>query len=262
LYVDSEGKDKDGNYHEIILPMQSVKKGCAMFPIDENWLIGSRECVGTQETQHFSYDLISGEYPVVERRVEGKLYFNNDKDISAPAKGHIFYAYKDAKGYTHTPNVVLVYIGDTPAKELMAKKANANVLFFSGNIFSLFEDGTVANKGFKLRKSRFVSDFVKNTSLKMGSYNGGKFELKGQSGHGGDALFYQDQDGVQYLVGFNAGTIEQTTSGLHYMFADYEGMESKNFFDLHKADYEFVKKTIQAKDSAAWKRIEKNLQLL
>ena len=256
VFVNEDWKDKNGNFHEVIRTYKTQPKGCSMFLIDENWLIGSRECIGA-ETEgavgYPNYILANTPYEINDHIVEGDLYFANDSENKITSEGHIF------KG----PNVVLVYIEGTDAKKMMSGKPKANVVFFKENIFSMLADGSVANK-FQIRTSRFGTGAIRNRGLKPGSYDNGVFSLDDNminlSGTGGDPLFYTDEMGAQYLVGFNAGRITPTVADTaHYWLSYYKGEVINRFYDFHKEDYDFVKKTISSKSAADWARIKNHL---
>ncbi len=256
IVINQAHQDKNGNYHEVILNYNTKFKGCSMFLIDENWLIGSIECIGDEDegaVGYPNYILANTPYTIVNQRPVGNIYFDGKKS-NISVKNHVF------KG----PNVVLVYIGDTPAKDLMADKPKANVYFFRDNIFSLLADGTRRHGSFKVRTSRFGTGAVRSRSLETGSYKDGLFKLDESamemSATGGDPLFYQDQYGAQYLVGFNAGKIHPTVPDTgDYLIADYKGEVVNSFFDLQESDYNFVKKTLTKKGD--WERVKTHMLL-
>ena len=258
ILVNQSSKDREGNYHEVIRNYNIKRKGCSMFLIDENWLIGSIECIGSETEGAVGYPnsiLANTPYRITNKVVEGDLYFDHSTKNKAKAEGRFF------KG----PNFVLVYIGDTIAKELMAGKPKANIMFFKNNIFSLLADGKVANN-FKIRTSRFASGAVRSRALKAGSYNDGVFKLDDNivnlSATGGDPLFFADNFGAQYLVGFNAGRILSTVPDTGaYLIADYQGEAVNLFYDFHQEDYDFVKETILSKSADDWTRIKPHLIL-
>ena len=253
VIINQNGQDKQGNSYSVVPNYNYKKKGCSMFLIDENWLMGSVECIGSEkEGAVGDFRLANTPYEIVEKTVTGDLHFGRNQ--KAPAKGRIFQG----------ANVVLVYIGGTQTQKLMAGKPKANVLFFKNNIFSLLSDGTTDNT-FKIRTSRFGTGAIRNRSLKMGSYQNGHFKLNDQLGNlsatGGDPLFYTDKSsGAQYLVGFNAGKITATTedTGAN-LLADYQGEVVNRFYDFHLKDYNFVKKTISSKSASDWNRIKSHL---
>ena len=258
IIVNEAHEDKHGNYREVLRNWKVEPKGCSMYLIDKNWLIGSRECIGTEETGAVGYPnhiYANIPYEITGKTVEGDVYFDLKRDNKFDAKSHIF----------RGPNVVLAYIGDTPIKEKMAGKPKANVLFFKNNIFSLLADGDVDNE-FKIRTSRFLTGAVRSRALEIGSYrDNGTFRLDDSminlSATGGDPLFYTSPIGSQYLVGFNAGRITPTAPDTGaYWHSDYHGEVINRFYDLHEEDYNFVKKILSQKGD--WERVKDHMILL
>lgn len=261
VFINEDYRDRNGNYHEIIRNYKYQPKGCSMFLIDENWLIGSIECIGSETEGAVGYPnhvLANTPYRINEKIIEDDLHFAHDENIKAPAKGHIFQG----------PNLVLVYIGDVEkVKNMMTGKPKANVAFFKENIFSMLADGSVSND-FVVRTSRFDSGAIRSRSLKTGSYKNGYFQLDENifnlSATGGDPLFFHEKStGEQYLVGFNAGKIYPTVPDtLMYWLAFYKGEVINSFYDFHQEDYNFVKKTISSKSKADWARIKNHMMLV
>lgn len=256
LVINQKHKDKDGARYDLVKNYNIRPKGCAMYLIDENWLVGSVECLGSEEQSPLGYPTYALKnilYDVQKKVVEGPLHIEYaGKEVEA--KGRFF------KG----DRMVLVNIAGTATQTKMAQEPKAKMLFFKDNIFGMLAGGEGYNN-FKLRTNRFASASVKDRTLKADSYNNGYFELNegffDLSGTGGDPLFYEDPLGAQYLVGFNAGRITSNhpSGDDEIIQAEYQGEVVNRYYDFHVSDYKFMQKVISSKSPADWERIKKNL---
>ena len=254
--VNENHLDKNGNFREVIRNYNDQVKGCTMYLIDENWLMGSVECIGTEKTGAVGYPnyvLANTPYQITEKYAKGDMFFNHKKDKKASSEGRVF------KG----PNLVLVYIGDTPAKTMMATRPKANVVFFKNNIFNLLADGKLSGS-FKVRTHRFNMNTTRTRALQIGSYKNGTFSLQEGATDltttGGDPLFYKSGTGHEYLVGFNTGRITTNVpESTDASKATYGGEIVNRFRDFHEEDYNFVKSTLSKKGD--WERVEKHMIL-
>ncbi|MBR2864992.1 MAG: hypothetical protein IKC13_01805 [Elusimicrobiaceae bacterium] len=255
--VNENHLDKYGNRRDVLRNYNFRVKGCTMYLIDDNWLMGSVECIGTEKTGAVGYPnyiLANTPYQISKRQVTGDMFFNHKKDKKAPAKGRIFQG----------PNFVLVNIADTPAQAMMAGKPKANVMFFRNNLFNLLANGRLSGS-FKVRTHRFNMNTTRTRALQIGSYKNGTFSLQEGATDltttGGDPLFYKAGAGQEFLVGFNAGRIVNNDPELSdASLAIYSGEVVNRFRDFHENDYKFVKETLSK--TGDWERVKEHMFLI